>query len=378
MTSARGTSIQSRGSPAAPSGTGMRKPRRRKLRRGASAETRRHQGLHQGMEHGPGHLVQPPLTGGGSEGGVAVIHLAHVDLDQVFQVRGAGRQTQLIQGKGQKDQGFHAVARLEGQAAPELQGPGHLPGQQVGQLLEGLDPGMGAQGQKRPEHGVQPAPVGALIDNLGRLHRAKPEDGPHRVHYPPGMKVGGPDVRVEKRHHRPGMGDVFGHHQMIQKGPHGRPLARGGVLLVRREPLGRGKDLDLGKEICQAPQTFGTPAPIGDPDLIDEARKKWPQRHQEIPQIAGLPGAPHREDQVHRHPLRFFQAGYRLRVKAAGGDQPQGGEPGPAPPSLGPDHLRRAAQAVPHRAWRAWAAMSGSASQDWRACQWLTVFRYSR
>ena len=95
-------------------------------------QVRRHQGLHQGVEHGPGHLVQPPFAGRGGERGVAVVHLAHIDLDQVFQVRGAGRQTQVVQGKGQEGQGFHAETRLEGQAAPELQGAGDLPGQQVG------------------------------------------------------------------------------------------------------------------------------------------------------------------------------------------------------------------------------------------------------
>ena len=97
-----------------------------------------------------------------------------------------GDQTQVIQGEGHQGQGFHAETGLEGQAAPEFQGAGHLPGQQVGQLLEGLDPGMGAQGQQRPEHGVQPAAVGTLIDDFGRLNGVKPEDGPHRVHHPAG------------------------------------------------------------------------------------------------------------------------------------------------------------------------------------------------
>ena len=183
---------------------------------------------------------------------MAVVHPAHIDLDQVFQVRGAGRQTQVVQGKGQEGQGFHAETGFEGQAAPELQGAGHLPGQQVGQLLEGLNPGMGDQGQQRPEHGVQPAAVRPLIDDLGRLHRVEPEDGPHRVHHPPGMKVGGPDVRVDKRHHGPGMGDVFAYHQVIQEGPHGRAFAPGGALLVRWQPQGYGEDLDLGKGIGQA------------------------------------------------------------------------------------------------------------------------------
>ncbi len=191
------------------------------------------------------------------------------------------------------------------------------------------------------------------------------------------MKVGGPDVRVDKRHHGPGMGDVFGHHQVIQEGPHGRPFALGGALLVRRQPQGCGEDLDLGKGIGQAPQTGRALSPIGDPDLIDEAPEKRPQHQQEGVQVAGSPGAPQGKDQVHRHPFRLFQAAYHLRVEAAAGDQPQGGEPRPAPPVRGPDHHRRAAHAAPHRAWRAPAATSGVASHCCRACQRLTVRTYA-
>ncbi len=171
---------------------------------------------------------------------------------------------------------------------------------------------MGAQGQKRPEHGVQPAPVGALIDDLGRLDRVKPEDGPHRVHHPTGMKVGGPDIRVDKGHYGPGMGDLFGHHQVIQEGPHGRAFAQGSVLLVRRQQPGRGKDLDLRKGIGQAAQAFRALPPEGDPDLIDEGRKSGcsvSKRSRRLPASRALPRG---KTRCTGTPAACFSCRYRL------------------------------------------------------------------